>query len=81
MGVRNSCLRNGPSPPGWRAVVLRLLTTLAAEKRTFPPAIAAGGGDGRWEGNSWVAEIDSIVVKRSTTGTSPVAIKPLLIRA
>ena len=39
-------------------MVLRLLTTLAAEKRTFLPAIAAGGGDGRQEGNSWVAEID-----------------------
>ena len=39
-------------------MVLRLLTTLAAEKRTFLPAIAASGGDGRQEGNSWVAEID-----------------------
>ncbi len=58
MDVRNAWLRNRPSPPGSRAVVLRLLTTLAAEKRTFLPAIAAGGGDGRQEGNSWVAKID-----------------------
>ena len=28
-------------------VVLRLLITLAAEKRTFLPALAAGGGEGR----------------------------------
>ena len=61
-------------------VVLRLLTTLAAEKRTFLPAIAAGGGDGRQEDSLWVAEIDGHVVKRSTTGTSPVAIKPVLMR-
>ena len=50
-----------------------------SRKRTFLPAIAAGGGDGRQEGNSWVAEID-VVVKRSTAGTSPVAIKTVLIR-
>ncbi len=43
---------------GLAPVVLRLLTTLAAEKRPFLPAIAAGGGDGRQEGNSWVADID-----------------------
>ena len=39
-------------------MVLRLLTTLAAEKRPFPPAIAAFGGDGRREENSWMAKID-----------------------
>ena len=39
-------------------MVLRLLTTLAAEKRTFLPAIPACGGDGRQEETSGVAEID-----------------------
>ena len=38
-------------------MVLRLLTTLAAEKQTYLPAIAASC-DGRQVGNSWVAEID-----------------------
>ena len=34
------------------------MTTLAAEKRTFLPALAASGGEGRQEGTSWVAKID-----------------------
>ena len=48
-----------------------------SRKRPFPPAIAAGGDDGRREGSSWVVEID-VVVKRPPTGASPVATKPLL---
>ena len=39
-------------------MVPRLMTTSSAENRTFQPALAASGGEGRLEGNSWVTEID-----------------------
>ena len=77
--MRNSCPRKQTLATGLVPVGLRLLTTRAAETRPFPPAIAASGGDGRRKGNLWVAEID-VVVKRSTAGTSPVAVKLVLIR-
>ena len=54
----NACLRNSPLATGLVPVVLRLVTTLVAEKRTLLPALAAGGGEGRQQGNSWVAKID-----------------------
>ena len=58
MDVRNSCLCSSPLATGLVPVVLRLLTTLAAEKRTFRRPSPPGGGEGRQEGNSWVAEIN-----------------------